>query len=93
MCRAQEESDNGSSRLPEGTRVRVTSDLIVYHAPKQKDGMQLKGMEGDLVSWVDEYKGQVLSSNLPAKIKFMLQVGEKERPFFAHMVEDEFETI
>lgn len=91
-CNAQS-SDEESSRLPEGTRVRVITELTVFHAPKQKDGLQMLGMEGDLVSWVDQYKGKVLSSNLPAKIKFKLEVGDKERTFFTHLDNGEFEAI
>ena len=66
--------------------LQVKQSLTVFHAPKQKEGIDLKGMEGELVGWVDQYKGKVLSSNLPARIKFKLDVGGKEKPFFAHLV-------
>lgn len=59
---------------------------MVYHAPKQKAGLDLEGMEGELVAWVDQYKGKVLSTSLPAKIKFIMEVDGKDKPFFAHLV-------
>lgn len=79
--------------LPEGTRVKVVTSLMVYHAPKQKAGLDLEGMEGELVAWVDQYKGKVLSTSLPAKIKFIMEVDGKDKPFFAHLNWTEFEAV
>jgi len=82
-CRADGDE---SERLPDGTRVRVTQALKVFHAPKRKEGLDLEGMEGELQGYVDIYKGKKLSSNLPAKIKFLIDNDGKESKFFTHLV-------
>jgi hypothetical protein len=90
VCRADGDK---SERLPEGTRVRVTQSLKVFHAPKRKEGLDLEGMEGELLSYVDVYKGKQLSSNLPAKVRFLIDNDGKESKFFTHLAQDEFEAV
>ena len=46
ICRA--EGSKLSQKFPEGTRVRVTQSITVWHAPKRKDGLDLKDMEGEV---------------------------------------------
>ncbi len=59
--------------LSEGSRVRVTAPIKVFHAPKYKAGLDLQGKEGTVVQPnVCDYKhhdGQKhqLSANLPVK--------------------------
>ena len=85
-CRAASDSDDEDERLPEGTRVRVKQSVMVYHAPKRKEGLDLEGMEGEVQAYVDDYKGKKLSSNLPVKVRFLLDNDGKETKFFSHLV-------
>ena len=59
-CRA--DSDDEAEQLAEGTRVRVKQSIMVYHAPKRKEGLDLEGMEGEVQAYVDDYKGKKLST-------------------------------
>lgn len=60
---------------------------MVYHAPKRKEGLDLEGLEGEVLAYVDDYKGKKLSSNLPVKVRFLLDnEGGKETKFFSHLV-------
>ena len=83
-CRA--DSDDEAEQLAEGTRVRVKQSIMVYHAPKRKEGLDLEGMEGEVLAYVDDYKGKKLSSNLPVKVRFLLDNDGKETKFFSHLV-------
>lgn len=84
--RFRAEADDEAERLPEGTRVRVKQSIKVYHAPKRKVGLDLEGMEGEVLSYVDDYNGKKLSSNLPVKVRFLLNNDGKETKFFSHLV-------
>lgn len=61
--------------LSEGSRVRVTAPIKVFHVPKYKAGLELQGKEGTVVQPnVCDYKhhdGQKhqLSANLPVKVR------------------------
>ena len=59
----------------------------MFHAPKHKEGLQLKGKEGTVKQIVKNFKGKELSANLPYRIEFILEVPDaKDVKFFAHMV-------
>lgn len=60
------------AQLAPGTKVRVNTSVIVYHAAKHKDGLDLKGYEGVVVSDVRQYNGEELSANLPYKTEVKL---------------------
>ena len=81
-------SANDKGVVQPGARVRVTKSITVYHVPKAKEGMDLQGLDGEVVTDVREYKGLELSSNLPWKVRFELEgkEGAKPRKFFAHLV-------
>jgi hypothetical protein len=71
--------------IPEGTKVKVTTEVKVYHAPKRAEGIDLQGMEGTIAKNTIYYKGKELSPNLPYKVQFELDPGAKAK-FFAHLV-------
>lgn len=88
--------------LSEGSRVRVTAPIKVFHAPKYKAGLDLQGKEGVVVQPnVCDYKhhdGQKhqLSANLPVKVQFLVPPpsGEgKEIKVLAHLAENEVEAL
>lgn len=77
--------DNGSG-LAEGTKVKVTAEVKVFHAPKQPNGIDLAGKEGVIVKNVANYKDKQLSPNLPYKVQFQLEAEGAPAKFFAHLV-------
>lgn len=74
-----------------GAKVRVTSPTTVFHVPKQKSGLQLEGMVGEVVERADLYDGKQLSANLPLKVSFEFDDGGKKIKFIAHVAEHEVE--
>lgn len=58
-----------SAELQPGSKVRVVKPVTVF-AGKFKDGLNLEGMEGEAVENVALFKGEVLSANLPWKVRF-----------------------
>ncbi len=70
-----------------GDRIRVTVSTKVYHHPEHRhDGLDLKGMEGEVVDILGDWHGRPISPNYPVLIKF----GKK---FKAHLSEHEIEVI
>ncbi len=70
-----------------GQKVKVTSSIKIYHAPKHPTGLDLSGMEGTVVKDVTDYKGKVLSANFPYKVEFVLPAVEGKAPKVqAHLV-------
>lgn len=60
---------HSSGKFAEGQKVKVTSSVTVFHAPKApKEGLQLQGREGTVVKDVSNFKGKVLSANFPLKV-------------------------
>jgi hypothetical protein len=79
--------------VDEGTKVRVTQEILVYHAPKTKE-LQLKDKEGTVKTIVKHYKGKDTSANLPYRVEFMLELeGGKQQKWFAHLSASEIEKI
>ena len=68
--------------------MRVSQSITVYHIPKRKDGFDIKGMEGTVVSNVRFVSGIELSPNFPWKVQFEKESEEGKRPskFFVHLV-------
>lgn len=78
---------NGAQEgLAAGTKVRVKSEVRVYHAPKKADGLDLQGKEGVIAANTIYYKDKVLSPNLPYKVQFALDYEGAPKKFFAHLV-------
>ena len=71
-----------------GARVRVSQPVTVFHAPKQKSGLSLEGMEGTVTAVIKEHKGKELSANLPIRVQFILPADDsgKEGKLIAHLV-------
>jgi hypothetical protein len=84
VIRASGEGGNGTG-IAEGTKVKVTAEVKVYHAPKQADGINLQGKEGVIVKNVAYYKDKHLSPNLPYKVEIDIGNGGKPK-FFVHLV-------
>ncbi len=70
-----------------GDRVRVKESIIVYHNPEHRsEAFDIKGMEGEVLKIVTEWKGRPVSANLPILVKF-------NKKFKAHLRESELEVI
>ncbi len=70
-----------------GDRVRVTESVIVYHHPEHRnEAFDLKGQEGDVISFADVWRDQPISANFPIVVKF-------SKKFKAHLRQDELEVI
>eukprot|EP01025_Chloroclados_australasicus_P003446 TRINITY_DN10813_c0_g1_i1.p2 TRINITY_DN10813_c0_g1~~TRINITY_DN10813_c0_g1_i1.p2 ORF type:complete len:145 (+),score=19.02 TRINITY_DN10813_c0_g1_i1:171-605(+) len=80
------------AELAPGAKVKVTSDLKVYHVPGFKSGIDLQGKEGEVVQNVTEYQGVELSPNYPWKVQFEVEKNGKMKSFFCHLDEDELQA-
>jgi hypothetical protein len=79
----------GADFMKVGDRVRVKESITVYHYPKKiHEAVDLKGMEGEIQKLATDYHGKPISANFPLHVKL-----EGERPFLAHLREDELELI
>lgn len=62
----------------------------MYHVPKQKAGIELQGMSGEVVEDVSVFEGKTLSPSTPLRCKF--ENPDTGKPFFVHLAEDEVEA-
>lgn len=70
-----------------GDRVRVKESVIVYHNPENRgQPTDLKGMEGEIIGFADEWRGKPISANLPIYVQF-------SKKFKAHLRETELEVV
>ncbi|MUL34858.1 ferredoxin-thioredoxin reductase variable chain [Gloeocapsopsis dulcis] len=70
-----------------GDRVRVKESVIVYHQPEHRgEPFDIKGLEGEIVSFANEWHGKAISANLPIQVQF-------SKKFKAHLRETEIEVI
>lgn len=70
-----------------GDRVRVKESVVVYHHPENRNQpYDIKGMEGEIISFADQWEGKEISANFPVKVRF----GKK---FMTHLRHDEVEAI
>lgn len=68
-----------------GDRVRVKESVLVYHHPSHRnDAFDIKGLEGEITAFANEYEGKPISANFPVLVKF-------ETKFKAHLRENELE--
>ena len=57
--------------------------------PALQEGLDLKGLEGELMEVIEKYQGKQLSANLPYKTLFMIpKDGGKDQKLIAHLVND-----
>jgi hypothetical protein len=84
--------------IPIGSSVRVKESITVFHAPKNKGGLQLQG----LVGTVDKYSdltpdgSAILSSTQPLVVRFEVpgpDAGSKPISFVTHMTIDEVDAV
>lgn len=77
-----------------GDKVKVKESRIVFHSPKHKEGLDLKGLEGELMEVIEKYQGKQLSANLPYKTLFMIPKDEgKDQKLIAHLAAGEFDKL
>ena len=70
-----------------GDRVQISESVIVYHYPQsKKKPFDLKGMEGEIIAILSDWKGRPISANLPILVKF-------DKKFRAHFREDEITVL
>ena len=79
--------------LSTGSKVKVTKPVKVFHVGKFKGGLDLNGMTGTVVENVQMYQGKELSANLPWKVEFSVENGDKPVKVLAHLEEDEIEAV
>ncbi len=64
--------------------MKVVKSVRVYHVPKgPASGVDLEGMQGEVVKNATLFRDKVLSSSLPYVVKFVTGDGRK---FMAHLV-------
>jgi hypothetical protein len=66
-----------------GDRVRVKVSLRVYHHPQHRqDGIDVEGMEGEIVNIVADPQGKPITPNYPYAVKladrFVVHLGDRE---------------
>jgi len=77
----------GSENFSVGSRVRVTSSVVVYHNPeKRNQPFDLNGQEGEIIEVLQEWQGRPVSANFPYIVKF-------NPKFRAHLQAHELELI
>ncbi len=70
-----------------GDRIRVKDSVVIYHHPEHRgQAFDIKGLEGEIVSFATEWQGRPVSANLPIFVQF-------SKKFKAHLREDELEII
>ena len=81
-------ASTGSSTglFKEGQKVKVVSPITLFSVPKHPEGLSIEGMEGEVFKDVSNFKGKVLSANLPYVVKFKKTIGEADVKFQAHLV-------
>jgi len=54
-----------------GTRIRVTTSVLIYHHPEHRNiAFDLNGHEGEVVAIATSWKGRPVSANFPFVVKF-----------------------
>lgn len=77
----------GSNYMKVGDRVCVKESVIVYHHPEHRnEAFDLKGLEGEVVAFANEWRGTPISATLPIEVKF-------NKKFKAHLRESELEVM
>ena len=70
-----------------GDRVRVKESTVVYHHPEHRgQPFDIKGLEGEVVTIIHEWRGRPVSANFPVQVKF-------DKKFKAHFRENELEPL
>jgi hypothetical protein len=70
-----------------GDRIRVKESIIVYHHPEHRSQpFDIKGLEGEVVAFINEWRGRPVSANLPVYVQF-------SKKFKVHLRENELEVL
>ena len=78
---------NANSDMKVGDRVRVIESVVVYHHPEHRgEAFDIKGLEGEVINIVTQWKERPVSANLPIQVKF-------SKKFKAHLRTSELENI
>jgi hypothetical protein len=69
-----------------GDQVKVSQSVVVYHHPQNRGvAYDLIGQQGEVVTVLNDWKGRLISPNLPVVVAF--------GKFRAHFRSDELETV
>ena len=75
-----------------GDRVRVKKSVVFYSHPQHRNNaFDAKGLEGEVIKVMKDWKGRPISPTLPVLVEFPVE-GSK-RSFKAHFKGDELELI
>ena len=70
-----------------GTRIRVSTSVIIYHHPEHKNSaFDIKGAEGEVIAIATSWQGRPVSANFPYVVKFSPKLK-------THFMEHEIEAI
>lgn len=87
MVQVGREETLGYKSMKVGDRIRVKESVTVYHHPEHRSQpFDLKGLEGEIIGFANEWRGQPISANLPIYVQF-------SKKFKAHLREDELEIL
>jgi len=76
---------NSSGTMQPGDQVKVCQSVVVYHHPQHRGvAFDLHGQQGEVVTVLNDWKGRVISPNLPVVVAF--------GKFKAHFRADEIEA-
>lgn len=69
-----------------GDAVKVCQSVVVFHHPQHRgEAHDLQGQQGEVVAVLNDWKGRVISPNLPVLVAF--------GKFRAHFRADELEAV
>ncbi len=77
----------GYTVMKVGDRIRVKESIIVYHHPEHRnEPFDIKGLEGEVIAFANEWQGKPISANLPVYVQF-------SKKFKAHLRDNEVELV
>lgn len=77
----------GYNVMKVGDRIRVKESIIVYHHPEHRSQpFDIKGLEGEVIAFANEWQGKPISANLPVYVQF-------SKKFKAHLRDNEVELV
>lgn len=87
MAQICAEETLGYNVMKVGDRIRVKESIIVYHHPEHRSQpFDIKGLEGEVIAFANEWQGKPISANLPVYVQF-------SKKFKAHLRENEVELV
>ena len=77
----------GYNVMKVGDHIRVKESIIVYHHPEHRNQpFDIKGLEGEVIAFANEWQGKPISANLPVYVQF-------SKKFKAHLRDNEVELV